>query len=187
MARIAAGEVIGELSLPNYDGGQFSLAELKGKRFLLSFFRFASCPFCNLRVHELVTQYATFGEQFTVVAVFDASQRELSRNASRHRPPFPILADAENRYYRRFGVERSYLGVLKGLVLRFPRLCYSIFVRGHVPIRIGGHVATMPLNLLVDEAGVVQYVHYGRDEGDHLSLAVVRQFALTGEVPVPTE
>ncbi|GAB3376735.1 redoxin domain-containing protein [Spongiibacter taiwanensis] len=183
MARIEAGEKITELSLPDYTGGVFSLDAVKGKRYLLSFFRFASCPFCNLRVHQLVSHFQEFGDQFTVVAIFDADQQELSRSALRHQAPFPILADKDNRYYRRFGVERSYLGVLKGMLMRFHQLCYSVVVKGNIPLKIGGHVATMPLNLLVDEDGVVKYAHYGRDEGDHLPLAVVKKFALTGDVP----
>lgn len=183
MTRVQRGEHIRELNLPNIDGTSFSIEQVQGKRYLLSFFRFASCPFCNLRVHQLVQQFPNFGDDFTVVGVFDASLDELQRSSDKQQSPFPILADEDNIYYRRFAVERSYFGVLKGMVLRFPQLCYSMIVKGNVPLRIGGHVATMPLNILVDEQGVIQHVHYGRDEGDHLSLESVKRFALTGAVP----
>jgi peroxiredoxin len=55
------GEKTGNIILPAIDGGMFELNELKGKRFMLSFLRFASCPFCNLRVHELATRFNEFG------------------------------------------------------------------------------------------------------------------------------
>lgn len=184
MTRITVGSRIDELTLPNFDGSEFSIEQVRGRRYLLSFFRFASCPFCNLRVHQLVKNVDQFGPDFTVVGIFDASREELQRNAEKHQSPFPILADADNRYYRKFAVERSWLGVLKGFVLRFPVLLYSILVKGNLPLKIGGHLATMPLNLLVDEEGVVQYVHYGRDEGDHIPLDQVRAFALSGQVPL---
>lgn len=192
MSRIQCGDAISELSLPAIDGSHFTIGQVAGKRFLLSFFRFASCPFCNLRVHQLVTKFPEFSSQFTVVGIFDASIDELQRTAERHHSPFPILADRDNRYYQRFGVERSWLGVAKGMLLRFPQLLYSVFVKGHIPLKIGGHMATMPLNLLVDEQGIVQYAHYGQDEGDHLPMAVVEAFANRGEVPdvavkLPTE
>ena len=183
MSKVQRGDAISELNLPAIDGSQFTIDQVVGKRYLLSFFRFASCPFCNLRVHQLVTKFPDFSDQFTVVGIFDASIDELRRTAERHHSPFPILADGENRYYQRFGVERSWFGVLKGMVLRFPQLLYSVFVKGNVPLWIGGHMATMPVNLLVDERGIVQYAHYGKDEGDHLPMAAVEAFANRGEVP----
>lgn len=51
------GENVGRLSLPDLDGVTFDLGRLRGKRFMLSFSRFAACPFCNLRVHELTTRF----------------------------------------------------------------------------------------------------------------------------------
>ena len=51
--RRSVGETIGDIRLPAVDGTDFQLDDIRGKRFLLSFFRFAACPFCNLRVHEL--------------------------------------------------------------------------------------------------------------------------------------
>ncbi|MGJ8687103.1 MAG: hypothetical protein ACSHWQ_06460, partial [Spongiibacteraceae bacterium] len=60
---------------------------------------------------------------------------------------------------------------------------YGVFIKGYIPLRIKGAMTTMPLNILVDENGVVQCAHYGRDEGDHLPLAAVKEFAETGKVP----
>lgn len=183
MARIKAGTAVSELSLPNIDGSQFSIEEVKGRRYLLSFFRFASCPFCNLRVHELVTHYSQYPENFTIVGIFDSPLDNLQKHAAGHDAPFPILADAENRYYQKFGVERSIAGVLRGMFLRMHRAIYGMFVKGYIPLSIKGAMTTMPLNILVDEQGIVQYAHYGRDEGDHLPLLAVKEFADTGSVP----
>jgi peroxiredoxin len=56
--RQVEGNVAPELRLPAWDGGQFSTAELEGRRYLLSFFRFASCPLCNMRMHLLVRRFS---------------------------------------------------------------------------------------------------------------------------------
>ena len=56
--------------------------------FMLSFFRFAACPFCNLRVHELVERFNEFGDDFTIVAVFDSPLDDLVRHTAKHRAPF---------------------------------------------------------------------------------------------------
>jgi thioredoxin-dependent peroxiredoxin len=186
MSRINVGDCISELNLPAIDGRLFSIEQVAGRRYLLSFFRFAGCPFCNMRVHELVKHYADFGPNFTVVGIFDSSLENLQRHAEDHHAPFALLADADNVYYRRFGVERSVWGVIKGLVLRLPRVLHAVFIKGFIPRAIQGNITTMPLNILVDENGRVQYAHYGRDEGDHIPLMAVREFALSGKVPPNT-
>lgn len=168
---------ISGLNLPAIDGTQFDIGEMKGKRFLLAFFRFASCPFCNMRVHELVTRFNEFGNDFTIITIFDSSLENLQRHADKHRAPFPILADEENTYYKEYGIEHSVLGVFKGMIMRMPTLLKGMFLKGYVPLVIKGSMTTMPADLLVDENGVVQVAHYGKDEGDHLSFEVVKRFS----------
>ena len=77
------GDTMTPFSLPAIDGSLFDLESLKGKRYLLSFYRYASCPFCNLRLHELVTRYQELDNVFTVVAVFDSSLDNLQRQCAK--------------------------------------------------------------------------------------------------------
>lgn len=51
------GDRVVPFRLPALDGGTFDLNSLKGRPFMLSCFRFASCPFCNLRMHRLVQRF----------------------------------------------------------------------------------------------------------------------------------
>lgn len=165
--------------LPSIDGTTFNLDELKGKKYLLSFFRFASCPFCNLRIHELVARFDELKEEFTIVAIFDSPLDNLQRYAKKHHAPFPILADETNKYYKEYGVERSFIGMLKGMFGRLPRLLKGMFVKGYFPIILKGNLLTMPVDILVDEEGVIQNAHYGKDEGDHLSFEKIKAFSLS--------
>jgi thioredoxin-dependent peroxiredoxin len=175
--RRSVGETVGDIHLPAVDGSEFQLEQIAGKRFLLSFFRFAACPFCNLRIHELATRFGEFGDNFTVVAIFDSSPENLRRHARRHHAPFPILADERNVYYREFGVERSLAGTLKGAATHMPSVLHALFVKGYWPTSFGGKLTTMPANFLVDEQGIIRVAHYGRDEGDHLPFEQVQAFA----------
>lgn len=175
--RRAPGERVGNIRLPAMDGTAFDSVGLKDRRFMLSFFRFAACPFCNLRMHELVQRHDELGGNFTVVAIFDSSQENLCRYAERHAAQFPVLADEKNTYYREYGIERSVVGVLRGMMTRLPALLRAVFVQGYLPTRINGHLTTMPADFLVDEAGVIHTAYYGRDEGDHLPFDKVRAFA----------
>lgn len=51
---VQAGDRALPLRLTAINGEEFDIASLAGRPYMLSFFRFASCPFCNMRVHELV-------------------------------------------------------------------------------------------------------------------------------------
>lgn len=173
------GDKITSIRLPAIDGTMFDLDGLKGRPFMLSFFRFASCPFCNLRVHELVTKFDQLPRDFTIVAVFDSPLDNLQRHADRHHAPFPILADESNTYYKLYDIEHSISGVLKGMILRMPRMMYGMFGKGYVPLQIKGSMTTMPADFLVDRQGVIREAYYGKDEGDHLPFSRLRDFAAT--------
>lgn len=74
----------------------------------------------------------------------------LQCHAGKHQAPFPILADADNRYYKLYGIKHSVICVLKGMFLRMQHLLYGMFVKGYVPLIIKGSMTTMPADFLVD-------------------------------------
>jgi thioredoxin-dependent peroxiredoxin len=171
------GDKVSSMRLPAIDGTRYDLDGLEGKPYMLSFFRFASCPFCNLRMHELVTKFDQLPNGFTIVAVFDSPLDNLQRHAGRHHAPFPILADENNTYYKLYDIEHSLPGVLRGMLFRMPRLMYGLFGKGYLPLRIKGSLTTLPADFLVDRRGIIREAYYGKDEGDHLPFARIRDFA----------
>lgn len=177
--KLTAGKKAPNIILPAIDGSAFNLETLRGRRYLLTFYRFATCPLCNLRVHEIVTRFAELGGEFGVVAVFDAPLAHLQKHAGKHKAPFPILADENNKYYKIYGIEHSFTGMLKGMVTRMPKLLYGMFGKGYIPLPVGSFT-TMPADFLVDERGIIQTAYYGRDEGDHLSFDILKSFATSG-------
>ncbi|MCK5034029.1 MAG: redoxin domain-containing protein, partial [Calditrichia bacterium] len=64
--KLTSGTKAKNINLPAIDGSIFDTNSLSGKPYLLSFYRFASCPFCNLRVNELVRRFGEFGSDFTL-------------------------------------------------------------------------------------------------------------------------
>lgn len=174
------GDRVVPFQLPALDGSTFDLNSLKGRPFMLSFFRFASCPFCNLRMHRLVQRYGELspaGGSFTIVAVFDSTPENLREHATRHQSPFPVLADAGGGVYRQYDIERSMAGVVKGMVKRMPTLLYAMFGKGYLPTKINGDMTTMPADFLVDPLGNIRLAYYGKDEGDHLPFDEIKRFA----------
>lgn len=167
---------IKNITLPAIDGTIFNLDSIEGKPFLLSFFRFASCPFCNMRMHELVKRYGELNDNFTIVAIFDSPIDNLRLHAQGHKAPFPILADEANQYYKQYGIQHSVLGVVKGMVFRMPTLLRGI-AKGYIPTTIKGKMTTMPADFLIDADGIVHQEYYGKDEGDHLPFERIKEFS----------
>ena len=163
--------------LPSIDGNTFNLESLDGRPYLLSFLRFASCPFCNLRINQFVKRYNEFGKDFTIVAVYDSSIENLTRYTEGHNSPFPILADEENKYYKQYKIEHSFIGMLKGMILKMPTLLMGMF-KGYLPLRIKGSITTMPADFLIDRDGVIQEAYYGKDADDHLPFETIKEFSL---------
>jgi len=164
------------IQLPCIDDSTFDTQTLVGRPYLLGFFRFAGCPFCNMRLHGLVERFESYADDFTVVAVFDSPVENLAAHTRRHNAPFPILADESNQYYREFGIERSLMGVARGITTRLPTLIRAT-LKGYIPFRVKGSMTTMPADFLIDAEGLIQQAYYGRDEGDHLPFSDVEQFA----------
>ena len=52
--KLKSGDKIDELTLSSIDGSKFEIKNISNKRALVTFYRFASCPFCNLRINEIV-------------------------------------------------------------------------------------------------------------------------------------
>jgi len=167
---------IQNIVLPAIDGTIFDLHSIEGKPFMLSFFRFASCPFCNMRMHELVKRYDDLSDDFTIVAIFDSPIDNLILHAEGHNAPFPILADEDNLYYKQYGIEHSIMGVIKGILFRMPTLLRGM-AKGYIPTTIKGNMTTIPADFLVDAQGIVHQEYYGKDEGDHLPFERVKEFS----------
>ena len=62
--KIKKGDLINELSLPSINGSVFDLENIKGKKALISFYRYSSCPFCHLRINETINNKDNFGDNF---------------------------------------------------------------------------------------------------------------------------
>jgi len=174
---IKPGDRVIEFKLPSLDGGEFDLGSYRGHPFMISFFRFASCPFCNLRIKELIQLQVELEGRFKHVAVFESPLSTMQKHSKRLTAPFPVLADPKRVVYKKYGVRRSVLGMVKGMTLHSPTLIKGM-LKGYLPTEISKRYLTMPANFLVDSGGVIKSTYYGNHEGDHLPLEEVNAFFL---------
>ena len=70
--KLNKGDVIENLELPSTQGDTFNIEDLAGKKAIITFYRFATCPFCNLRINEFSKRHGELGDNFEIIAIFDS-------------------------------------------------------------------------------------------------------------------
>ena len=55
----------------------------KGKKVMLSFYRYAACPLCNLRVNDLINHYPDFNNKgLEMIAIFQSPTKSILKFGS---------------------------------------------------------------------------------------------------------
>lgn len=175
--KLKKGDKIGGLQLPSTAGNIFNISEVIGKKTLITFYRFATCPFCNLRLNEFSNRYNELDKNFRVVAIFDASLDFLTKSTEKHSAPFPILADENFEYFEKFEVEQSIWKFLIGSALGSLKI-FSAFARGYFPRELKS-MTTVPVDILLSEDGTIEKVYYGKNTTDHLKFDEIKDFSFS--------
>ncbi|GHC46393.1 peroxiredoxin family protein [Neogemmobacter tilapiae] len=179
MTRLVVGQMAPAFETMDLFDQPVSVTALRGRKVLLSFYRYASCPLCNMRINAVIRRHAEWqGKGLEVIAVFQSPPREMRRYVGRQDAPFPMVPDARMAFYKSYGVETSWLGFLRGGA----RLSVvgQAMAKGFLPGRTNGPVHRVPADFLLDETGRLAHCFYGKDAGDHLDLAVIDAFAAKG-------
>jgi thioredoxin-dependent peroxiredoxin len=177
--RIQSGDKAKDFTVRDLNGNPLALQDFKGKKLMLSFFRYASCPFCNLRIHDLIVRHASLEKQgLSLVAVFQSPEESIRQYAGKQNPPFPIIPDPARELYRAYGVEPSWPGFLKGMFRAGPFL--SALTKGFLPGKVEGETAMIPADFLIGPDLVVRSAYYGKDISDHIPLADVEAWLKEG-------
>lgn len=165
--------------MADLDGNMVSLDPYRGSYLFLTFQRYAGCPLCNLRLHELAEATPKLRARGIEILAFMESPRESILKALKgERLPYPIVPDPALDVYRLYGVGGSWGGYAMG-ALRLGKM-YQAVVKNHFAMgKAEGEMALIPAEFLVDPNGVVALAHYGRDIGDHLNLDRVIQRVLS--------
>ena len=170
MPQIVTGDTAPQFTLPAIDGSTFNMADMKGKRVILTFFRFSPCPLCNMRMRRIVQRWNEFSKDAVMVAVFDAKVGDLQKRMKKHDAPFVVVADETYEQFNKNGVKKSFFKFMWG-AMRSPLTLLQATLRGYVPLTLSiSKLSTIPVDILIDEDGKVVEAHYCKDTADHLSL-----------------
>ncbi len=159
-------------------GGSVSLEGFRGRRLLLSFYRYAACPLCNLRIHELSGLAPKWKEKgLEMVAIFESPVESIKQYVTgRHDIPYTIIADPDRELYKLYGVEGSWTGFMKSMVTRSGDGMRSIIGKGFLPGKLEGDVSMLPADFLVGPDLTIKEAYYGADIGDHIPIERIEAF-----------
>ncbi len=174
--RLRVGSQAPDFSVTAADGTPFQLRGVSQLR-LLSFYRYASCPLCNVRLHELVGRWPDYAKNgLTGIAVFQSPPTSVAMHLARHDAPFTLVPDPEEALYKLYGLETSLAALVSprnlGKLLEASKL-------GYPQKKIEGTKTRLPADFLIDKDGVVREAHYGKTLYDHIPFTVIERFIAT--------
>jgi peroxiredoxin len=175
MPKIKTGLAAPTFTARSVHDGEIDLAGLQGRKVMLSFYRYAACPLCNLRVNQLIRKCREWqSEGLFMLAVFHSSEADIARHVGRQDAPFPIIGDPERRLYQLYGVEGDFTKFLAGVTLQ-PKKVVQAFSKGYSPFHF--EPSTMiPADFLINEDGTIHTAYYGKDASDHIPFDSVEAF-----------
>jgi len=176
MNRLKPGDSAPKFDVKDLSGNRLTLEDYRGKKLLLCFFRFASCPYCNLRVHDLIQRIPELRSQgLYVVAVFQSPAKTIQKYVGKQQPPFPIIPDQNGVLYESYKLETSWKGILLALLFRFGDMMRALMM-GFRPGSIDGHLGQLPGEFLIGEELTILEAYYGNDVGDYLPFDIIESY-----------
>lgn len=121
-------QTLPEFSVMDINGEIQSPEKYMGQKWMLSFFRYASCPACNLRIHELTKVYDELQEKgFSILAVFESPKESILDYVAKDELPFPIIPDPERELYKLYSIESSWIKYILGAPTVMKAILKGIF------------------------------------------------------------
>jgi peroxiredoxin len=175
-ARLIPGDPARPFKVTDIFGSERALTDYEGKKLMLSFYRYASCPLCNLRIARLIQRYPEFHKRGLHMLTFFQSPRDsILQYVGRQDAPFPIVADPERKIYRIYRVESSWGGYARSLT-NISRWHDAIIRNKFRPGRMEGDKALIPADFLIGPDLVIKRAYYGKEIGDHMPLDEIEAF-----------
>lgn len=169
MSRLKSGDIAPVFETKDYLGNPFTLEPKARGYIFLSFYRYATCPLCNLRMQALIKAHAQLASaNVELVAVWQSPAHSIRKQMEMQKPPFPVIADPAHEFYKLYGVENSWRGFLRSS-RRLGDLV-SAARHGYWPKPWDGPVNRIPADFIIGPDGRIVDAYYGKDAGDHMPL-----------------
>jgi thioredoxin-dependent peroxiredoxin len=155
--RLAVGDPAPDFTLPDADGNQVRLADLRGRRVIVYFYPAASTPGCTKQACDFRDRLANFtGEGFAVLGISPDKPAKLVKFRDAEGLTFPLLSDPDRTVlaaYGAYGEKKMYGKTVTGVI----RSTFVIDPDGRIElaqygVKATGHVAKLRRDLGLDAA-----------------------------------
>ncbi len=158
-------------------GRSVSLDSLRGRLVWLSFYRYAACPLCCYRIHELLSAWdSTFrGLGLVSLTVWQSPPDKLQEVIDRYRPPVQLISDPDLRLYEMYEIEKGHTRVFGKDVLEG----VAGARKAGIPIvrAWDGPATRRPADFLISPGGRIDVAFYGENVGQMIPFENVVQWA----------
>jgi peroxiredoxin Q/BCP len=145
MARLSPGDAAPDFTLPDADGKDVSLHDLRGRKVVVYFYPAAMTPGCTKQACDFRDSLASLtAAGYTVLGISPDKPEKLAKFRERDAVNFPLLSDASKstlEAYGAFGEKTMYgrtvIGVLRSTFVvdedgRIQLAQYNVKATGHV-------------------------------------------------------
>jgi peroxiredoxin Q/BCP len=143
--RLSPGDPAPDFSLPTADGGQLSLADLRGRNVVLYAYPAAMTPGCTTQACDFRDSLASLqAAGYQVVGISPDPPAKLAKFAARDALTFPLVSDQDRSVLTRYGAYgekqlygKTVVGVIRSTFVidaegRIERAMYNVKATGHV-------------------------------------------------------
>ncbi|MCK5046070.1 MAG: redoxin domain-containing protein [Candidatus Heimdallarchaeota archaeon] len=171
--RLREGEKAFNFTVTDLSGKTISLTNFKDKKILLSFYRYASCPLCNLRISQLIQQYDDMKKKgLVIIAFFQSPKESMLKYVGKQDVPFSLVTDPKREIYKLYRIEKSWFKyVIGGVSWKM----FKALRKGYKIKDQEGQQNLVPADFLIENM-VIKRAYYGRSIADHISFKEITQF-----------
>lgn len=184
MTQLSPGDTITARVLTTIGGEAVPVPD-PGRLVHLQFRRYAGCPICNLHLRSVARRHEDIrAAGISEVAIFHSPAQDMLPHQSEL--PFAVVADPQRVLYVEFGVEAARRAVThpRAWTTPFNPRVYPVVLDG---LRNGGSpgprhgetVLGLPADFLIDPAGRVLSLRYGRHANDQWSVDQLIELAMS--------
>lgn len=158
----------------DWQGNPVNSSDYAGHKLWFALYRYASCPLCNLRIHEIMQRWPEFAAKgLNKVAVFQSDGETMARYVAGQDVPFTLIADPDEKLYRQFGSGHSWPGYLHpaNLITLGKAAC-----KGFGLGQMDGTKSRLPMDILVNADGTIHTIYRAKKIGDHIPFGMIDAF-----------
>jgi thioredoxin-dependent peroxiredoxin len=166
-----------DFTIKDVNGKSINLADYKGNKVMLTFYRNVGCPVCNARFHELQEQSDYFKSKgLVLISVYESKPENMKKYLEGENPYAIMVPNPELNLYQLYNIEKSSVKLMKGMfhgAMGKMKLGKKLF---REKIKQDGNNNRISADFLIDEEGKVATAYYGKFIGDHLSIDEIKKF-----------